>query len=361
MLGANSAQAIDLNIRGFGNFVASRSNSSFTLGSVNNLEKRLTFDGESLLGLNLSSNLENNMMFSSQIIARGAYDGVYTLDVDWFFITYRPTENFTLRAGRQINPIYLYSEQTDVGYLYPWVRLPMEVYGLDPLKAFFGLSASYTLLAQDLQWKALIFAGGGKFTINSPTSTFSGSLDNDKGIEFSVVSDHFKVRTGYSTVSPVVTSTVPVTLSVTPSGPINGSLTVPSDTGQLHIVSAGASFDYSHFMGMTEFIRMHSNGQLIRDSTGMYGTLGYHLLPSVTPYVTYSWQGNLNGAAYIYPNSSVSTTRKTDQHSWMAGINYRVNLSMVLKAEYMRTLQNFADSTKNFESDTITAAINFLF
>jgi len=358
LLLSTPAQALDVRIQGFADLVASKSNTDYNLGAINNLGKRLTLDSESQLGLNLSSDLGNDLFFSGQITTSEEEDGLYNLGMQWFFITYRPTERLAFRVGRQINPIYLYSEQIDVGYIYPWVRLPTEVYGIDPLQAFVGASAIYTVIKNDLQWRAQLFAGGGSFTLDSPTGPFSGTLDNDKGVDLSVSSDNFKVRLGYSAVSPQLTSSVQVPIA---PGPITGTFVVPVNVGNLQIFSGGASTEYLHFMGMAEVIRIHGDGSLIRDSTGAYGTLGYHVTSKLTPYATYSWQGNLSGVAYTFPDANVSTTPKTDQHSWMLGLNFRTSPSVVVKGEYMRTQQHFVDLTKDFGSNTFTTSVDFVF
>jgi len=356
------AQAFDLQIRGFGDIVASKSSVDIPIGSINaDTGKQLTLDSESHLGLNFSSDLGNKLTFSSQILGEGLGGGQYTLNVDWFFVSYHPLEELTFRVGRQINPIYLYSEQVDVGFIYPTLRHPSEVYGLDPLESFDGISAIYTVLQNDLQWRAQLYAGGGSFTTSSTNSTYSGSLDDDKGIDLSVSDDHFKVRIGYSAVNPNVNVNQPYPVGTSPYGPVTGNVSIPADAGSIQIFSAGSSFDIQKFMGLFEAIRMTSTGSLTHSATGMYGTLGYHVSTLLTPYVTYAWEGNLSGTAYIYPDTSMSTTALTDQHSMMLGATFRASTSVILKAEYMRNQQNFVASNFNFGANVFSTSVDFVF
>jgi hypothetical protein len=353
------AQASDFQIRGFGDLVGSQTGTYYPLNSIGNIGQRVVVDPESRLGLNLSADLENNFTFSSLILGEGNSRGNYSLAVNWFFLTYRPNDEFAFRVGRQVNPVYLYSEQIDVGYIYPWVRRPAEVYSIDPLESFFGLSAIYTLLKDNLQWRIQIFGGAGNFTLPISNGSYSGSLENDKGIDLSLSSDHFKIRLGYDSVDPTLTAAVSVPIPA--AGPINGTLNIPISVGSVQIFSAGAKVEYDKFMAMAEEIRLISNGDLIRHSTGAYGTLGYHLSDSWMPYATYAWKGNLSGSAYVFPDSTVSMTPETDQHSVMMGVNYRATTSVVVKAEYMRTQEYFIDQTKNFGANTYSASVDFVF
>ena len=57
-------------------------------------------------------------------------DNRYEGSVSWAFLSYRPTNDWLIRAGKQRTPLYLYSETVDVGVTYDFARLPTEC-GLD--------------------------------------------------------------------------------------------------------------------------------------------------------------------------------------------------------------------------------------
>lgn len=50
-----------------------------------------------------------------------------------------------VRAGRLRSPVYMYSESLDVGFSYPWLRLPDEVYSQVQLTNYEGADVVYTL------------------------------------------------------------------------------------------------------------------------------------------------------------------------------------------------------------------------
>jgi hypothetical protein len=361
---ATSSYALDLQLHGFGDLEGSK-----TAGSelpinptIGNSDSRLEVDPESRLGLNLSADLGNNLTFASQLVGQGNSNGTYNLAADWIFVNYKPIEGLTVRAGRQINPAFLYSEQYRIGFLYPWTRLPYEVYGLYPLISFNGLSAIYAYFMHDIQFRAQVFGGGGDVGGNlSATSAVSVSVNDGKGIDLSVSNDNFKVRVGYISSHPTGTVSTGVTIAPSPVGPISGSLTSPLDVGTLQVFSTGGSFDYKNLLAIVEANRVLGSGTFYQSGTGAYGTLAYHVLPWLMPYVTYAWQGNLRGSYFTFPDTSISLTQRTNQHSDIAGLNFRVSPSAVLKTEYMRTQENFQDTKQNFGANIFTASVDFVF
>jgi hypothetical protein len=355
-----SALATELRIHGFADLVASKGDSDYPINSIHNRGKRLNLDSESDLGLNLSADLGENLTFAGQVVGRGDAGGKYQLAADWLFATYRPVDSIAVRAGRQINPLYLYSEQIDVGFLLPWVRLPYEVYGLNPIKAFSGISVIHSWLTGDLQLRTQLFAGGGSFDLDSGQGTsYSGNLSDSKGLDVTLTGDHFKFRAGYSAATPDITVATRVPLA--PGSPVTGTYSFPANIGAVQTLSAGATFDCGDFVGMSEAVRQIADGTLIRSALGAYGTLGYRLRPDLTSYLTYSWRGNLDGLAYAFPDATVSSTVEKDQHSWILGINFKASASVAVKAEYMRTVNAYVDSTRDFDADVASASVDLVF
>ncbi|MBV1777019.1 hypothetical protein KSF73_14970 [Burkholderiaceae bacterium DAT-1] len=85
------------------------------------------FKPESVVGLQMDAKIDEQLAATVQIAARGAED--YKAAVDWAYLSYKLDNRFTLQAGRKHLPIYYLSDSTYVGYTYPWVRPPGEVYG----------------------------------------------------------------------------------------------------------------------------------------------------------------------------------------------------------------------------------------
>jgi opacity protein-like surface antigen len=71
-------------------------------------------------------------------------DDKWSPDISWAFLSYRPSNNWLFRAGKLRAPVYLNSENMDVGITHDMARLPSEMYSLTPANDFLGASFSKT-------------------------------------------------------------------------------------------------------------------------------------------------------------------------------------------------------------------------
>jgi len=78
-----------------------------------------------------------------QVTAEQEYDNSWDPDVEWAFLQYDFTPNFSLRAGRMVLPLFMFSEYRKVSFALPWVRPPGEFYNV-PNHTTDGLGLLYT-------------------------------------------------------------------------------------------------------------------------------------------------------------------------------------------------------------------------
>ena len=151
------SSSAEIQISGYGSIIAGK-----TLGSVDdpiNLGQRrdetftadfydvgqytndLSFNTESILSVQGVYTLNSQFSVTTQVVAKGVDD--FTPEVDWYYATYRPTEDWTFMAGRRNIPMYYYSEFSEVGYAYPWMRPPANLYWWQ-ITQFNGVHAMYT-------------------------------------------------------------------------------------------------------------------------------------------------------------------------------------------------------------------------
>ncbi|MBE9515585.1 MAG: hypothetical protein IME93_01265 [Proteobacteria bacterium] len=96
----------------------------------------------SRLGIQISSQVNKQVSMTGQLLAK-SYDGSerYNVKADWAFVTYKPIKNTAIRVGKLKLTSYLISDYYEVGYAYPWVRPPQEVYSTNPITAVEGIDA----------------------------------------------------------------------------------------------------------------------------------------------------------------------------------------------------------------------------
>ena len=94
----------------------------------------------SLFALQATSDLDNVLGVTAQIVSRGSEDWDPTFE--WAYISYEATDELRLLAGRQRAPFYMFSDFLDVSYAYSWITPPTGVYDLI-FDTFDGLGAIY--------------------------------------------------------------------------------------------------------------------------------------------------------------------------------------------------------------------------
>lgn len=150
------AQA-ELKLSGYGSIIAGK-----TLGTVNDplnpgetrdeiltadfydvgqYTNDLTFKAESILAVQGTYAFSDDFSFTAQLVAKGVDD--FRPEFDWYYVTYQASENLTLMAGRRNIPMYYFSEFAEVGYAYPWMRPPANLYWWQ-VTQFDGIHASYS-------------------------------------------------------------------------------------------------------------------------------------------------------------------------------------------------------------------------
>ena len=78
------------------------------------------------------------MSIVAQLLAR-ARSANFNAIVEWAYVDYEFTDWLSLRAGKIKQPVYLVNDYVEVGYAYPWIRPPVEVYYLNnPLNTVNG-------------------------------------------------------------------------------------------------------------------------------------------------------------------------------------------------------------------------------
>jgi len=183
-------------------------------GEAGVYEKRgLRFQPDSRLGLQGTAEFSERYSLTTQVEWRGT-DGVP--DMEWLYGTMKLDHNMTLQAGRKRLPLFYYSESQDVGFSYPWVHLPPQMYGWEIVN-YNGASLLYKGQRGDWSSGINVF-GGNENAKNSPYWKIYNGKDskteshwtNIAGAYFSLSNDWFEARLLYiqsniqnTTIAPV--------------------------------------------------------------------------------------------------------------------------------------------------------------
>jgi hypothetical protein len=95
---------------------------------------------ESKVGLQGTYTFSPTLSATAQVVGRG--NDEIKVGLEWLYLSYDLTPNWTLQVGRKRLPIYYYSDFQDVGYAYTWVRPPADLYGWE-ISNYNGINVTY--------------------------------------------------------------------------------------------------------------------------------------------------------------------------------------------------------------------------
>ncbi|MGB4497472.1 MAG: hypothetical protein WBI40_02135 [Methylococcaceae bacterium] len=105
-----------------------------------------TFKRDSILGGQIDIKLNDEFSITAQAKIAPALDSDKEINpiLTWAFLSWRPTNDLLFRGGRVRVPMYLNSQNTDIGATFEFARLPIEIYSTAPTTDIDGLSGSKT-------------------------------------------------------------------------------------------------------------------------------------------------------------------------------------------------------------------------
>jgi hypothetical protein len=251
------------------------------------------------VGIQFASSIDPTLDVTAQFISRGGAYENYDLETDWAYVDYKPFENTKLRVGKYKVPQFIASDYQDVGYAYPWVRPPQDVYGTNPLISLNGVNLSYKFKFGSSKLFFDAFYGDGRHKSFVPART-ADAIGEENSLPSEVVEDlkgkplefdtkqttgfavkfsaqSYTLRAGYFETKVDVNADLgnglpPMTMSKVP-GAFGG---------------VGFTMDIHNIIAYSEFIRRNTDPEMANafpDQDAWYATLGVRvgkLLPTVT-------------------------------------------------------------------------------
>ena len=339
-LGATPVMAVDnIVLNGFMTAGATYTDSD-TQWYNGNIRDEIGFEQDSRVGLQVAAQINPKMNVTVQVLGR-AREEDFDAFFDWGFVSYTASEAWELRAGKIKFPTFLISDYIEVGYAYPWIRPPQEVYTSNPLTAIAGADALFRsrLGSADLLVQPYVGTSRGQSTVVPQdalikNAAFGNPLglgnpgeiqfvdfeaQNLIGINSSLNWDHFSVRAGF--------------LSIEVSA---DALGVSQEDAEFW--SVGGTMDLNNFIGYAEYFEREIEGGAnlgFPNQKGYYATLGYRFgkwMPHLT-YAKLDENGSPNscGGAGQFPCGEA-----LKQDSITLGVRYELGAGAALKAEAQR-------------------------
>ena len=325
------------------------SNDNTYIGSLGDrgITQDVTFETDTRFGIQMTSEVSDNMSVVAQLLGSGTH-GNFDAVIEWAYADYEFADWISLRAGKIKQPVYLVNDYVEVGYAYPWIRPPVEVYYLNnPLNTVNGMELllSFKLGPGYLSFQP--YLGSNRDDIPSTGGTAYFEAENIYGIDMKYSGRGYTVHASNFTCD--VKTFGSFTRSTDPAYGIPGNA-VDVDIngkGQCRVTAAGLNLDLADVVVYAEWTDRTTKDTLSRafgDQNAWYATLGYRM-GKWLPHLTFA---SIDGEASTLSPGAVGPTGVdcsatpqfcfnfpvAIQTSVTAGLRYEVNDSADLKIEY---------------------------
>ncbi|MBF0626600.1 MAG: hypothetical protein HQL91_00115 [Magnetococcales bacterium] len=309
--------------------------------------------------------------------------------LSWAFLSYRPNNDWLFRGGKFRLPVFIFTQNMEVGVTYDQARLPIEFYLIAPNYDIFGLSAARTWNG----WNGEVTLEGyfGEnvynwrvFTRDDQTAHYNKQDLNLGGMVLSYRNDSLMLQGGihrgrsHLQHGQYVDRFEPRTIPA--PEPLGGTLYLPADPAEvIHNTALTLGLDWridENWRFTSEYgLRIAEDMRIGVGSQGAYATLS-RTFDDLTPYVggavLRSDDKNMAlgrtiestpvplaaGLPTTYHQTLVDNINTWDQASFMLGFSYAVTPKSRLKAEWMMT--HVGQSSRLFDNEAAGSNTNVL-
>lgn len=369
-LAAVSTQAQGVQINGFGQIVAGTvtDGTSFPAAAY---DTDLDFREESLFALQVRGDLNENWSATAQLVARGADD--FDPEFAWAYLGWNGGNGWSAKLGRQRLPLYRYSDFLEVGFAYPWLRVPTAVYNLD-FSNYDGASLGYAFTAGDWFTNVQgVFGNLRKDVEFGSGITADTELEGIVGIAADTTyADWLMLRASYfqADATLAIPALNPLFAGLRANGFGNVASRLDFDGDKASFWGLGAEVNHGNLLLITELIGVEAKDTFLSDRSEFYVTGGWRF-GSVLPTVTYGRRDNdaktdviglIPNVAPLAPlRAGVIQTvlaEAIDDEYVSLGLRWDFRANMAFKADYTRFTTNTPGRT---DADALAAGLVFTF
>ena len=343
----------DINFNGFASIVAGQTTSSNKL--LYGYDDNIDFKNESLFALQASSDLENGLGVTAQIIARGAND--WDPKFEWAYVSYDANDNLRFLAGRQRAPFYMYSDFLDVAYAYPWITPPNGVYNL-LFDSFDGLGIIYTKQLGEFDTTSHFIFGKNNTEISALGETIKPNFQGLTGGAFTANREWLTLRAAYFQADMTMPFQFlePLVNAWSQVGFNDVSNNIKTFEDKATFVELGMQIDYNNYLVNAEYTKLVLDNTPFGDQKSYYVMVGKRV-DNLLFHITYGKDDDSKidytqnvpfGIAPTVDFLKASTqqilaSQKGDEKYFTVGLRWDFHDSAALKFEYT----DFSDSLNN--------------
>lgn len=153
----------------------------------------ISLSQQSLFALQGDVKFTDNLSLSTQLLAHSGEKR--ESGVEWLYLAYEPSQNWQFKLGKLRTPFFRYNDVIDVGFAYPWITPPVQVYSGFLFTNYEGISGTYktNLSSFSVELEAYYGSYNGDF----PVEDVNIGLDvsDIKGVVLSARNGNLSMRT----------------------------------------------------------------------------------------------------------------------------------------------------------------------
>ena len=365
-----TTQASDLNINGFLSVgVSMLDNSDVTLDGFDTTGN---FKNDTILGLQLSKQVNDKTTVTGQLVSRGADD--YGTESAWAYASYAVSDDLDVRLGRIRVPFFYYSDFLEVGYAYDWVRPPSEVYS-SPFSSIDGTDLNYRFALGDWDNSVQVYYGRySRIGSGVDLKNFAGlALTSATGdLTFRASYHRLEIETdgtgSFGTVNVGAAAVIDTTLRAALNPTNNAALDADIDqavidftlTGQeLGFYGLAAGYDNGDVSAIAEYTQSFSESPFFPAVTTTLVKVGKRFNDFVGHLSYAATENELDSGLDGTIQKSLGFEDK--QSSIIAGLRYDYDTSTALKLEVQSHDEEIVNGAKGESAMLYTVAIDLVF
>ena len=272
-LSISSAMAADISFNGFATvamgYDIEDENEDTTTPASPYSERTVDNLQESKVALQWTAQIEKDIRFVGQTMARGDASTGFTMQYDWAYFDFNVGDSGKFKAGRLRIPFYKYSDYLDVGYAYHWITPPESMYSLsfsniDGL----GYQVNFEGMGMEHSLNTVLGAYQGDLPLGGvPTAS---KLENFFAINWSASMGDHEFYAAYAQADVYIPAAAAVGLAAanTALGGDSSDVLVDGDYG--HFFGLGYKATFGDVGVFAEYSQVGIEDSVLSDSSGGY-------------------------------------------------------------------------------------------
>jgi hypothetical protein len=263
----------DLEFSGFGRVVGGAITDKDL--SFSGYDDSLSFEQQSLIALRADYSMSDNISLVGQAIGHSA--DTRDSGIQWLYINYRASNNLAFKLGRQRIPFFTYSDVIDVGFAYPWISPPLQVYTDYVFSEFDGISSRYDFINKSISgtftayygvFDGDIFVAADRRKADVEYVTGVVAQATWLGLDFSAAYHEGDVKVDNPELAPFINSLQQLGF--------NSSASALGIDGAATFAKLGVAYETFDYFIRTEWTQIDSEIHFVPKVSAAYVSAGYH-------------------------------------------------------------------------------------